>query len=388
MKNKRFNILFMMMMICLMFIGVKEVHAEASRYCSYKLGGADFKVKLYFGSDHELETSNLFTAGNSVNLDKIFVIDGEDIYCPQTVFYVADGGGSISYAVRTSGDSSEKATLNVRAGSNVIDYQPVIEKDESGKEQIKVCTTGGKAYLQSAIDSYTLALESDEASLTEEDIRKMTKEERKSMYDSLKALYQKETKTNENGEPVFAQSIINKIEGSCFSFHRDYPELKNKFESTGNEYRAKLENLLTILSKLQVEDGTRTEEEHNDLVETMQADFVRVNSAYSAAFNKVPFSDRVFTCEGLIAEELEAVLQWVLKILRIGAPILVIVLATIDFGQAVMSNDKDALNKATTKVIKRAIAAVALFLVPLLVSVAIDWIDDSNPNMNCTEVIQ
>ena len=74
----------------------------------------------------------------------------------------------------------------------------------------------------------------------------------------------------------------------------------------------------------------------------------------------------------MIDEDLKEVLQLALKIIRIVAPILLIIFATVDFSQAVISQDKDIMKKAVSKVIKRAIAAIAVFFIPLLVSLLLN----------------
>ena len=43
-------------------------------------------------------------------------------------------------------------------------------------------------------------------------------------------------------------------------------------------------------------------------------------------------------------------------------------MGSIDLGKAVMSSDDKEIKGATSKLIKRAIAAVAIFLIPFLVS--------------------
>lgn len=103
-----------------------------------------------------------------------------------------------------------------------------------------------------------------------------------------------------------------------------------------------------------------------------------------------------FACSRL-DPSLKQVLKLVLKWVRILVPIILIILVSIDFAQAVISQDQDAVKKATSKAIKRAIAALAVFFVPFLVSLMIDWFDrieydsteikeiDMN-SLNCTEI--
>lgn len=55
-------------------------------------------------------------------------------------------------------------------------------------------------------------------------------------------------------------------------------------------------------------------------------------------------------------------------IIQIGVPILLIIMGTIDLGKAVLSSDDKEIKGATGKLIKRAIAAVAVFFVATIVS--------------------
>lgn len=81
-------------------------------------------------------------------------------------------------------------------------------------------------------------------------------------------------------------------------------------------------------------------------------------------------------CEKLISEDLMYVINLILKIIQIGGPILLIILVAVDFGQVVISNDKDAMPKAVSKAIKRGIAAIVIFFVPYFVSLILDWLNN------------
>lgn len=75
----------------------------------------------------------------------------------------------------------------------------------------------------------------------------------------------------------------------------------------------------------------------------------------------------------------------VFPVIQIGIPILLILMGTIDLGKAVMSNDDKEIKGATGKLIKRAIAAIAVFFVVTLVSVVFGWLgktDNSDVNAN------
>ena len=83
--------------------------------------------------------------------------------------------------------------------------------------------------------------------------------------------------------------------------------------------------------------------------------------------------DGIFTEEGL--EMIRDILGWI----RIIAPTLLILLVAVDFSSAVISQDNDAMQKATKKIVPRAIATVLLFFVPTIIRaiLGIDGIRDS-----------
>ena len=71
----------------------------------------------------------------------------------------------------------------------------------------------------------------------------------------------------------------------------------------------------------------------------------------------------------------------VYPIIQIGIPILLILMGTIDLGKAVLSSDDKEIKGATSKLVKRAIAAIAVFFVATIVSLIMGMFgkaDDSN----------
>ena len=83
------------------------------------------------------------------------------------------------------------------------------------------------------------------------------------------------------------------------------------------------------------------------------------------------------SCNGLLTPGAYEILQDALNIIRIAVPALLIVLGSVDLGTAVVSDDKDALKKASSRLVKRVIAAVAIFFIPLVVNVLIDLVESS-----------
>lgn len=67
-------------------------------------------------------------------------------------------------------------------------------------------------------------------------------------------------------------------------------------------------------------------------------------------------------------------IKGVMNIFQIAIPILLIVFGSIDLGKAVMANDEKEIKGATNKLIKRAIAAVVVFLIPFIVNLVMSLV--------------
>lgn len=100
--------------------------------------------------------------------------------------------------------------------------------------------------------------------------------------------------------------------------------------------------------------------------------FLNSGTVY-AAFTEGGSGEGV-NCDGLLNEDAVQMIKEILNYFRVLAPIALIVFVALDFGQAVLSQDSDALKKATSKVVKRAIAAVALFFIPTIIIAIFDLV--------------
>ena len=67
----------------------------------------------------------------------------------------------------------------------------------------------------------------------------------------------------------------------------------------------------------------------------------------------------------------------VFNIIQFLIPIALIIMGAIDLGKAVLSSDDKEIKQATSKLIKRAIAAVAIFFIVLLVKLIMGLVTDS-----------
>ena len=77
------------------------------------------------------------------------------------------------------------------------------------------------------------------------------------------------------------------------------------------------------------------------------------------------------SCEGLLPV-VQFIKKGVFPIIQIGIPIILILMGSIDLGKAVLSSDDKEIKGATSKLIKRAIAAIAVFFVVTIVTLLMD----------------
>lgn len=72
-------------------------------------------------------------------------------------------------------------------------------------------------------------------------------------------------------------------------------------------------------------------------------------------------------CDGLLTSDAVDMIREVLGYFTIMGPIALIIFCAVDFGSAVISQDNDALKKAQSKFVPRAIATALLFFVPIII---------------------
>lgn len=74
----------------------------------------------------------------------------------------------------------------------------------------------------------------------------------------------------------------------------------------------------------------------------------------------------------------------IFPIIQIGVPIILIIMGAIDLGKAVLSSDDKEIKGATSKLIKRCIAAVAVFFVVTIVTLLMGLFTSSGSGVEGT----
>lgn len=87
------------------------------------------------------------------------------------------------------------------------------------------------------------------------------------------------------------------------------------------------------------------------------------------------------------------VIGYIITTIKIIAPLCIIILASIDFFRAIMSNDEKAISVSAKSFIRRLIAGIIIFLIPTIVSAVLDVLSPSigdtkfNEYITCTKCI-
>ena len=86
-------------------------------------------------------------------------------------------------------------------------------------------------------------------------------------------------------------------------------------------------------------------------------------------------------CEDSSVVKSVQIVGWCLMILKIVVPIVLIIMAFVELGKAVVSNDDKAIKTAVSALIKKTIAAVIIFFIPTIVSFVIKMVEESKDTL-------
>lgn len=100
-----------------------------------------------------------------------------------------------------------------------------------------------------------------------------------------------------------------------------------------------------------------------------------VFSLYEKNFTKPDFGIGDVSCE-IFSKELRDIINNVMNYIRIGVPLLLIVLIAVDFGKASFANDEKIIVKSKKNAITRIIIAVIVFFVPTILNLIFNIAND------------
>lgn len=216
--------------------------------------------------------------------------------------------------------------------------------------------------------------------------------------------------TYANSKDKYYAEVNNKIKSirSKFSSNTNDcnygTEFENIFSSLGSEMKTSADRLWTKITSLtneakttaagKGEDTSQYDAVNNSIGIAKDNTFSSIDSQiggirddYEKLFNPDSNggSDDGLDCETLLGPELINIINEVLLYVKIGVPILLIVLGSVDFSRAVLADEKDDLKKATSRFVKRCIIAVAIFFLPTILNMLFEWFNliTGKEIMNC-----
>lgn len=83
-------------------------------------------------------------------------------------------------------------------------------------------------------------------------------------------------------------------------------------------------------------------------------------------------------CQSIFGDLLEFLESYIFSPIRFLTPIVLVVLTSIDFAKSVFADDKDGIKKAQSNFVKRAVAALLIFLSPTIVSILLSLLNNAS----------
>lgn len=177
--------------------------------------------------------------------------------------------------------------------------------------------------------------------------------------------------TNADGSGFYIQncSEIN-------SLATDYQKLKNAVDAgfqVASSYYNQIQSKLTAA----INNGVEGLEEDQEIMNSIKDDIETSKTEWVEYIEAINLGKEISntSCEGLLGPDLLDDISTILTWIRIAAPILLIILGSVDFASAVLSDDQQAFKKAGSKFVKRCIVAVAIFFVPSIIMYLLSFID-------------
>ncbi len=162
---------------------------------------------------------------------------------------------------------------------------------------------------------------------------------------------------------LFGYEIPNFIENSTV-----YENIEETVINSSHEYKTKCSDEIK-------NDTTLTEEEKTQKLENLNFTDADVKNEVENSFKQnVPSvsGDKDDTCTGILTAEMTKVVKNILTFIQYLGPVLIILFTSFDFIKASLSGDQSELKKASSRFVKRLIAAVLLFFISIIVSVLFD----------------
>lgn len=120
------------------------------------------------------------------------------------------------------------------------------------------------------------------------------------------------------------------------------------------------------------EDGYKSEDHNNKGSREGKTKIDRKGTEKIDKISEIEVGEEYTRCDKMISDGMVKILDDIFLIIQLAIPAILIIMTMIDFTKAIGSSEKEDLNKAFQKFVKRAIVAMAIFLVPTLIDFLMD----------------
>ena len=235
--------------------------------------------------------------------------------------------------------------------------------------------TGGEEKCTTVSGTIDNSEESDWSILEEEAQFDLTSSDSNSCHYSYDNI---ELTITKDGNSIKPSAKSQNNSATKFEF-RNKNEIKNDMISNGNLTCPKFiyANVLADVRMTTVDFlgvGTEADKDYStDVEEAHENNWKRDDAISDENWNQPNIG-----CSDIFSEKpgsVGSILRTILGYIRVIGPILVVLLSAIDFIKAIFGFDEKAMSNAYRKLIIRLIAAIALFLIPTLIDVLLNFIN-------------
>lgn len=383
-KNK---IMYLFLFILLSFSFTANVYAAQKLTCVYKQGknkgfvGFGRDIKKVILVQYENGTIEIYKNKDDVSItekgwesskDKyefdasVLMKDGYLTSCPNSKSTLSDGSGRIIFYKDKDNDDENDGRQSLEASFNSL---PKINNEQAEKDNNNATTNGGSCTGQEDFinnDSSTATLMCLYGSSNYNANIGCSLIQINFSHTSKPVFYSKLSSSNveiKAGTTVTTDWIISEEnvmkEGDCpdeLYINEFYDDLGNLSITTNFKYESSWKIFKRIKTNgKNLKTGEDAKNENS-------------NFNFEIEFNEIPTPS---TCKELFGnnDALIDLLAMIINMVKILIPIILIVLGSLDFAQAIFAANEDGIKKAQQKFIKRLIIAVVIFLIPSILKV-------------------
>lgn len=384
MKNRKFYVFkyisfIIVVFLLTMFSGVSEVEAATCEYIVSYTNSSTGKTinskRLVLETTNYTENAKLsikyydkdiYLGGLQINKEKDVTLNGWE--CPTVAIY----SGFKGYYVYESAEQCKKYKSK-SACSSTMSGKIVFTSDEEKKA--RTCTNEEiQAYTSETIPHYAAIEKIDDYKSRLDNIE---------LNGKLSIEIQKDINLVISSYQATIDNTIASIDSIRNKYNCDLTERKNADINDINKlsgvYLDELENYAqSLIDKAVAEttaaggDTTALENAKDGVSQYVEQVKDEVEEKLKTYIETSSKSDAPTVSDCSVLDDIHELLQTVFDWVKFLAPTLLLLFGSLDFGKAVISNDNDALKKATSNFVKRAIAAVAIFFLPLIVKLLLN----------------